>query len=61
MISVGKKWSEISRILGNRTENAIKNRWTCLIRKFESADKYFDSNIGHQESNDEDSRKNADS
>lgn len=34
-IKLGKKWSDISRIMNNRTENAVKNRWKSLIRKFE--------------------------
>jgi hypothetical protein len=26
----GKKWSEIAKMLGNRTENAVKNRYKSL-------------------------------
>ena len=29
---VGNKWSMISRLLTGRTENAVKNRWNCLIK-----------------------------
>jgi len=32
-IKVGKKWSSIAKLLGDRTENAVKNRWKSLIRK----------------------------
>eukprot|EP00331_Platyophrya_macrostoma_P008985 CAMPEP_0176420892 /NCGR_PEP_ID=MMETSP0127-20121128/8860_1 /TAXON_ID=938130 /ORGANISM="Platyophrya macrostoma, Strain WH" /LENGTH=511 /DNA_ID=CAMNT_0017801541 /DNA_START=35 /DNA_END=1570 /DNA_ORIENTATION=+ len=32
-IRVGKKWSAIAKQLGDRTENAVKNRWKSLIRK----------------------------
>ena len=34
MIKYGKKWSAISKYLGNsRTENAVKNRFNSLIKK----------------------------
>ena len=36
-LQYGKKWSEIAKYLGNRTENAVKNRWKSLIKK-QSAD-----------------------
>jgi hypothetical protein len=32
-IKMGKKWSAIAKLLGDRTENAVKNRWKSLIRK----------------------------
>ena len=32
-VKVGKKWSAIAKLLGDRTENAVKNRWKSLIRK----------------------------
>ena len=32
-IKLGKKWSAIAKVLGDRTENAVKNRWKSLIRK----------------------------
>jgi len=30
---IGNKWSEISHYLNGRTENQIKNRFNCLLRK----------------------------
>lgn len=32
-IELGKKWSQIAKELGTRTENAVKNRWHSLIRR----------------------------
>lgn len=32
-IQIGKKWAEIAKILKNRTENSVKNRWNSLIKK----------------------------
>ncbi len=32
-LKMGKKWSDISKIMTNRTENAVKNRWKSLIKK----------------------------
>ena len=31
---MGKKWSEIAKLIGLRTENAVKNRWKSLIKKY---------------------------
>ena len=31
---MGKKWSEIAKLIGSRTENAVKNRWKSLIKKY---------------------------
>ncbi|CDW91048.1 myb-like dna-binding domain containing protein [Stylonychia lemnae] len=33
---MGNKWSEISHYLNGRTENQIKNRFNCLVRKGQS-------------------------
>jgi len=30
---IGKKWSEIARLLNGRTENAVKNRYHAIFRK----------------------------
>lgn len=30
----GKKWSNIARELGTRTEHAVKNRYKSLLKKF---------------------------
>eukprot|EP00331_Platyophrya_macrostoma_P032871 CAMPEP_0176439140 /NCGR_PEP_ID=MMETSP0127-20121128/19755_1 /TAXON_ID=938130 /ORGANISM="Platyophrya macrostoma, Strain WH" /LENGTH=373 /DNA_ID=CAMNT_0017823331 /DNA_START=200 /DNA_END=1321 /DNA_ORIENTATION=- len=32
-LSMGKKWADIAKTLGNRTENAVRNRFNGLIRK----------------------------
>lgn len=33
-LQVGKKWAEIAKIMKNRTENAVKNRWNSLMKKY---------------------------
>lgn len=35
-LQVGKKWAEISKIMGTRTENSVKNRFLSLIKKLKS-------------------------
>ncbi len=33
MRKIGKKWSEIARLLGGRTENAVKNRFQAVCKR----------------------------
>ncbi len=33
MKSIGKKWSEIAKYLGGRTENAVKNRFQAICKR----------------------------
>jgi len=35
-LEVGKKWADISKRLKNRTENAVKNRWNSLMKKYKN-------------------------
>mgnify|MGYP000930932359 FL=1 len=35
-LELGRKWAEIAKKIGNRTENIVKNRWKSLMRKFKS-------------------------
>lgn len=34
-LQTGKKWSELSKMIENRTENAVKNRFNSLMKKFQ--------------------------
>ncbi|KAL4431384.1 hypothetical protein ABPG75_006640 [Micractinium tetrahymenae] len=38
---LGNRWTEISRIFGDRTDNAVKNRWHALIKKNPALDPEF--------------------
>lgn len=40
LLEHGKKWSEISRLMANRTENAVKNRWKSIMRKYEKDSRF---------------------
>ena len=46
----GKKWSLIAKSIGNRTENAVKNRWLSLIKKLKSGNPLL-SNFGRSDIN----------
>ena len=35
-VVTGKKWSEMSKLIANRTENAVKNRFNSLMKKFKA-------------------------
>ena len=36
-LAQGKKWSKIAKALQGRTENAVKNRFNCLVSKARGA------------------------
>lgn len=42
----GKRWSEISKLIDNRTENAVKNRFNSLMKKYQK-----DSSLANQNDN----------
>lgn len=44
----GKKWAEIAKRLGGRTENNVKNRWVSLIRKYKSELEIHESDSNHE-------------
>jgi len=35
-LQVGKKWAEIAKRVGQRTENSVKNRWNSLMKKYKN-------------------------
>lgn len=32
-IELGNRWSEIAKAMDGRTENSVKNRWKCMVKK----------------------------
>ncbi len=40
VIEYGKKWSKIAKILGNRTQHMIKNRFNSLINTMVKRSRY---------------------
>jgi hypothetical protein len=45
VVKLGKKWSEISKMLVNRTENSVKNRWKSLLKKYRAEHVLNDSRM----------------
>lgn len=35
-LELGRKWSEIAKKFGNRTENSVKNRWNSMLKKYKT-------------------------
>lgn len=44
----GKKWADIAKRLGGRTENNVKNRWISLIRKYKSELNFDNNTFDHE-------------
>jgi hypothetical protein len=33
---IGRRWSELAKLMINRTENSVKNRWKSLLKKYKA-------------------------
>jgi len=48
-ISLGRKWSEIAKVLGGRTDTAVRNRWIKLIKEETQKEGSLDLNLSYSD------------